>query len=644
MFRPKKMRKIRLIVLKSVVEKLVKELHETGIIDIRKTAYDGLDEGRPLQSFDEVSIELLKLRAALGTMEAVVGKSAKREPKPMERNKAILDAREFSTNAGIGEKLRGLNQSILEINEAIKSLESELQLVQRVKQFKGMDFSKLNTRTLGYKIGEVQPSKLPALENGLSKASPHIKVIADPESKIVLIVYDKKSEAAVESSLTDGGFGEFELPAAMTTSNEMNNRISAQVNENNRKLAGLKQEVRDISTKYLQTVQMLVAALEVESDRSEIASKFASSKRLYIIEGWMLDEDGSKLDSIVQRYGASIESQDVQYGHEEMPPTVLDNPKIANPIEFLTKSYSLPNYHEIDPTMVYLVALPFIYGMIVGDVMYGFMSAILATLIGRKFAKSYIMSNVSKIWLYSTIPTIIFGLLFDEWAGMGHMAFFNWIGGWVSIQLVSHAIYEPILHRMENILLLVGLSAFVGIVHLAIGFIIGAINEWNHNRKHAIAKLAWLGAELGIFFALLPFMPSLIPELGYVDPGMTLPAAILLVICIIIIGVLEGIIGIIEVPGLVGNILSYSRIAAVGVVGVIIAELLNKFIMPLPAQGWMALIMAPIFIVLHFLNCFVAMFESLVQGGRLNIVEFKSKFLHGGGDLFLPFALYSKKL
>jgi len=54
-------------------------------------------------------------------------------------------------------------------------------------------------------------------------------------------------------------------------------------------------------------------------------------------------------------------------------------------------------------------------------------------------------------------------------------------------------------------------------------------------------------------------------------------------------------------------------------------------------------VLIPVFIVLHVANCFIAMFESLIQGGRLNIVEFKMKFMHGGGGVFTPFALYSKK-
>jgi V/A-type H+-transporting ATPase subunit I len=274
--------------------------------------------------------------------------------------------------------------------------------------------------------------------------------------------------------------------------------------------------------------------------------------------------------------------------------------------------------------------------MIVGDVLYGVISALLATFLLSKFKNSYIMSNVSKIWLYSSIPTIFFGLIYDEWAGMTHFHLVEYITKWTGLEILHEPIYAG-LARMENIIVLVGLSAAMGMVHLAAGFIMGAINEWNHNRKHSYAKIAWIGVELGMIFALGP-------QLGLLPAEFTMAGLVLLAISIVIIGWAEGIVGVIEVPGFAGNILSYSRIAAVGIAGVVIAELVNEFLIPLPEQGLLAIVMVPVFIILHIVNCFVAMFEALIQGGRLNIVEFRSKFLHGGGDVFIPFALYSKKL
>jgi V/A-type H+-transporting ATPase subunit I len=448
----------------------------------------------------------------------------------------------------------------------------------------------------------------------------------------------------VEAILAECGFSELQVPQSMAIPSETLKRIDSERASTKNSQKSLRDEIAGISRSEIKKVKSLLRSLEVEAERAEITSRFPSSRSMSVIEGWMLDESKAKLDAIAHRYGSSISLEDVHFSHDEMPPTVLDNPKIASPMEFITNSYSLPNYNELDPTMAYLVALPIIYGMIVGDVIYGIMSMLLALWLMKKFEKSYIMSNVSKIWLYSGIPAIIFGFFFDEFAGLSHFKISEFIRGWTGIAILKAPLWVGF-HRMEGVLALVALSALIGVLHLGLGFIFGAINEWHHSKKHAFAKISWLCVEIGIVLALLPFLPSMLPELGHIEPALTTVGLALLVIGVLGLGATEGIIGIIEIPGLVGNILSYSRIAAIGVVGVVIAELLNEFIIPSPEKGLLlALILAPVFIIFHFLNCFVAMFEAIVQGGRLNIVEFRSKFMHGGGDVFIPFALYSKKL
>jgi V/A-type H+-transporting ATPase subunit I len=631
MFRPKSMRKIRLIVLKSVVESMIKDLHEIGLVDIRKTKYDGLDEGRPLSRFDEFSDELLKLRGIMAIMEATLGKIYSTNIKIIDGAEALVKARESK----IGEELRRLNQEITETNERIKVLEGQKDVVTKVMPFKDVDFSTLATRTIGYKIGEVPHAKLEYLKSAIARAGQHTRVVIVPDTEMALVLYEKKLSEEVEQVLTDSSFDEIELPQ-ITTPAKAIEKIDTELAERRSSLEKVQKAITEVSKVNIETIATLIASIEVEADRAEVAAKFSSSKSVYVIEGWMIGSEYGKIESLVKKYGNRATIEDVNFGHDEAPPTVLDNPPAAEPMEFITKSYSMPNYFEIDPTIMYLIALPILYGMIVGDVVYGLLSALLASFLLKKFKNSYIMTNVSKIWLYSSIPTIIFGLIFDEWGGMTHFHLLEIFGAWTGVELLHEPLYHG-LARMENIIVLVGLSAIMGMLHLAAGFIIGAINEWNHNRKHSFAKLAWIGVELGAVLALGP-------QLGLLPAECTMAGLVLLVLAVVIIAWAEGIVGVIEVPGFAGNILSYSRIAAVGIAGVVIAELLNEFLIPLPEQGLLAILMVPVFIVLHIVNCFVAMFEALIQGGRLNIVEFRSKFLHGGGDVFIPFALYSRKI
>ncbi|MEW6748746.1 MAG: V-type ATPase 116kDa subunit family protein [Candidatus Micrarchaeota archaeon] len=630
MLRPKKMRKVRLIVLKSHVGNLVKDLHKAGLVDIRNTKFDGLEEGRPLPGFDEISAELLKLRRMLSMMESVVGSAAQKEPELIDGQEAI----EQSKNLGFDMKLEALSRQAAELGEGIKRLESEAVVIDRILHFKGVDFSKLKTRTLDYRVGEVQLSKIPHLSEALEKTPGHTGLITEPGYSVVLAVYQKSGEKDVDTVFADAGFADIELPADVTTPIAAIERVNSDNESKKRELAGINSEIAKISKDRIEKVRSLIRSLEVESDRAEIAQRFSSSKCIYIIEGWIIQEKMPELEKLVSNYQDVI-LEDVPFGHDETPPTVLDNPKIAGPLEFLTENYTLPNYHEIDPTLAYFIALPIIYGMIVGDFVYGLISLGLSIFMLNKFKDSYMMSNVSKIWLYSAFPTMLFGILFDEFGGMTHMGLANYIGGWFGVELLSAPLYSGF-HRIENVLVLIGITALVGMIHLAAGFILGAINEWSHNKKHSIAKIAWIGVELSILLIILP-------SIGLIDPAMMTAGLVLLVISVILLALTEGIIGIVELPGLVGNILSYSRIAVIGIVGVILAEILNEFLIPMPEQGIMALVLFPIFAVLHVVNCFIAMFESLIQGGRLNIVEFKMKFMHGGGGVFTPFSLHSKK-
>lgn len=626
MLRPKKMKKARIIVLKSAVEKLLKDLHEAGLVDIRKNAYEGLEEGRPLSAFDEVSTQLLELRSLRTLMKS---HASAHTPKKMDGTKALEETKAL----GIGEHLRELNRKANRLSERITLLESQGAVVKRLRHFKGVNFGRLDTKTVSYKVGEIPQVRMEALQEKMIAANTHCRLISDPSSDVTLVLYEEKNLSMVDNLLSEAGFSEIDLPEGMETPLETAKRMEGEHKSARAELESVEKEISEISQKNYGHVISLIAALETEAERAEIASYFSTSKTLHIIEGWIMEENFPALKKIVDRHEDAV-LQNVKYGEEVMPPTVLNNPTVASPFEFLTQSYSLPNYFELDPTLPYMIGLPIIYGMIVGDFIYGIISILLGWFLMQKFRNSYTMYNVSKIWFYAGFVTLIFGVIYDEWGGFTHQMLLNYLGSWFGAgEVISQPLYAGFL-RMKNILALVGITALVGMIHLAAGFAIGAINEWKHNKKHAFAKMAWIGVEIGMLLALLPVI-------GLVAmPSMTTAGIVVLVISIIVLAKTEGILGIIELPGLLGNILSYTRIAAIGIVGIVIAEfLLNQFIIPTPEQGLFAIIFIPIFLILHVVNAFLAMFESLVQGGRLNIVEFRSKFLHGGGEVFTPFAL-----
>ncbi len=254
------------------------------------------------------------------------------------------------------------------------------------------------------------------------------------------------------------------------------------------------------------------------------------------------------------------------------------------------------------------------------------------------------LQGFAKLWAIAAIPSILFGIIFDEWFGFTFQSFMHEFGIVVHGTFLQ-AFFGIGLHlaRLHDIGMLILITVLVGVLHLSIGLFLGFLNEWAHSKWHAAAKLAWIGILVSGLF--------LIPHLMFKTSLLNLPineltaGGIIFAASLLIILKVDGIMGIFEIPGIAGNALSYARIAAVGIAGVVVAEaIINKLIyegMAVPNKGSMAVfaIMTIIVFILHVLNTFLAMFESLVQGARLNLVEFYGKFFHGGGKKFAPFTM-----
>ena len=202
MFKAKRMAKVRLIVLKSKVELLIKDLHEAGLVDIRKTDYAGLEEGRPLPSFDMVSTELLRLRSAIAIMEPLVGKSES-ESDVIPAAKAMQETKAFEAP----ETLRSMNNESNAAMEKLKSLENEAALAQKLSCFKNVDFRGLSTRTVSFKAGEIQAAKIPKLTDSLDKTGATLIT----ESGIALVLFSRKEQQAVDAALAESGFNELSI-------------------------------------------------------------------------------------------------------------------------------------------------------------------------------------------------------------------------------------------------------------------------------------------------------------------------------------------------------------------------------------------------------------------------------------------------
>jgi V/A-type H+-transporting ATPase subunit I len=211
-------------------------------------------------------------------------------------------------------------------------------------------------------------------------------------------------------------------------------------------------------------------------------------------------------------------------------------------------------------------------------------------------------------------------------------------------------------HKLEaaglgNLLLF---SILAAVVHLSLGNIFGIVNEWKHSKKHAAAKVGWLFTVLGFGFLILkfgeatslgawlwggplsPFSPSLDTGMGILVPYASV---VFLVLGIALVMAGEGAMALAEVMGVFSNILSYTRIGAIGVAKGAMAFAFNILIIPIATGGNIGLaILGWVFLVLaHMLVFILGSLSAGIQALRLNLVEFFMKFYKGGGVKFNPF-------
>ena len=306
---------------------------------------------------------------------------------------------------------------------------------------------------------------------------------------------------------------------------------------------------------------------------------------------------------------------------DEEPPVKHENNQAVQPFESLTDLVSVPRYNELDPSVVLLLTFPLFFGFMIGDAGYGLTT--LAVFYGgaKMFPKG---KEIFHSLMYASVATIIFGLAFGDAFGYVIFGGHSELAAATGIQLFEQI---PILwHRAEHLGQVFTISALIGLVHVNLGYGIGFYNEYiKHGLKEAfLEKGSWYVLQAGAALAFL------------VSPTAGVPV-LLLGVLLIFLG--EGVEGMVEIPSLLANILSYLRIFGVSVAAVALAAVVNSIASTaFGAGGLVGIVFGTLILVGgHIFNTFIKIMEGFLQGIRLHYVEMFGKFFEGGGKKYAPF-------
>lgn len=394
--------------------------------------------------------------------------------------------------------------------------------------------------------------------------------------------------------------------------------------EEQKKLARLIGQ-KKIVIEHLETSEEVLLA---QKNRWLIHDRFIKDDKVFLLQGWIETDSFKEFEAFVgELIGAEnlyIEIEEPTSTEiDEETPTKLKNHRLVKPFEMLTEMYSLPKYHEVDPTPWFMPFYFVFFGMMVADAGYGALMLV-ATTIALRTILPRGMQRFMRFFQILAVPTIMWGLIYNSFFGFS-------LG------------YTPILSTSDDVISILILSIIFGVIQIFIG--LGLAAKENIKAKNYLGAVsdgfAWQGIMVGAIIGGLGKMLMSNQALFLIGVGLAVLSALLIIVTPMlqskskIKGLAKGAYNLYGITSYIGDLVSYTRLMALGISGGSIAAAFNMLVgyMPPIARFSVGILLM---LALHGLNIFLSLLSAYVHGARLQYVEFFGKFYEGGGRAFRP--------
>ncbi len=467
-------------------------------------------------------------------------------------------------------------------------------------------------------------------------------VFASKDQSCITVVCHKDYAAKTEQVLRDNGFirsAETEPVLPKTRYEKCENDIAGlnsvieKAIENIKAHAACKDEI-----------EFIIDYFTIRLDKYENLKKLSLSQNIFALSGYIPECYAERLiEELETDFEISISLEEP--GNDEITPVLLKNNAFSAPVESVTEMYSLPGKEDVDPNPVMAFFYYCFFGMMLSDAGYGLLMVIAMLIAKKKINLEEKTKKTVNMFLYCGISTVFWGAMFGSWFGdivqIVGKQFFN-------KDVPSLAIwFEPVKDPMKLLL-----YAFLfGIIHLFVGLGVRFSMLWKDGKK-----LDALLDVIPVYLLVLGAAPlcagiviSVPVIFAAVGKYLLMAGAALIVLTAgrstrNIAGKLGGgLYGLYNIgAGYMGDILSYSRLLALGLSTGVVASVVNvlgTISSNLVVKGIMLVF---VFIFGHTVNIAVNLIGSYVHTNRLQFVEFFSKFYEGGGRAFTPLKANTK--
>ncbi|MDI6871223.1 MAG: V-type ATP synthase subunit I [Bacillota bacterium] len=547
-----------------------------------------------------------------------------------------LSEKEYRERAQATQRIAELVARARDLDERLTSLQArEAELKSRLgllRPWSDLDVPReelRDTRLFRIVTGQVSAGASESLGEELAAASPaagYEVVGQNREALLVVLYYPKADEERVLSVARSHDWTAVTLPEFAGTVTDEIARVESALDEivpeRQRLIAAVEQLLSERLTLYARYEH-----LRNEQVKEEAKERLGYTERLFLLRGWTRRRDVARLRQAMERLSPAVVVEDEAPAPGEAYPVDLENPPLVRPFEVVTRVAGLPAAGALDPSP-YLAPFFFIFfGLMLGDAGYGILLMVGGLWLVKRARAVGLGRQLMYLLSLCGVSTFLAGMLTGSWFG-------NLFG-------IPPLWFDP----LKNPVKMLVLSVALGVVQI---FTALGIKAYDNIRKgNALDALYdqgfWLVFLSGLILMLVSAAGGGLAALAQPARYLALAGAVALVLTQgrskrnILARLGAGVLSLYGVSGYLSDVLSYSRLLALGLSGTVIAMVLNfgaNLIRGVPVIGW--LLMAVILVAGHLFDLLISAVGAYVHASRLQYVEFFTKFFEAGGKPFKP--------
>ena len=632
------MKKLSCAVLKDDADRLMKALQKLSIVEIIKTeTSDGVCAVNVSGESAGVNSDTASVKRAIEfLLKYDTSKHSLFSP-PLTADADSYDAEKERQIMSYVKSALDLSSEIAQLTSKSAELSAE---ISALTPYCGWDISLPEDRTAHtVTVSGTLPQniRIDTVEEKFSSLMAVVSVIKEEEkgAHTVSVTSHKDDMEAVRKILASCGFSKCAM-----TAGKADGYADGKTEKLKKELSGVKGQLeldRKKAVKLAGKLEDIKAYHDILTSKAAVISAKAhgaETEKTVLLTGWVPAPLQEKTEKLLTEYGAAYEFCDPEEGDDV--PVSLSNNAFAKNFEPVMAMFSLPAYKTFDPTALMSVFYVVIFGLMFADVGYG---AILLAgcLAGLKLLHPKEgLKRMMKMFAFCAVACIIGGVLFGGYFGDLPNALRQNFGGATDVK--SPAV---MFDMIENPMGFLVVSLIMGAVHLLCGmgikfYILAKSGHW-FDAVFDVGSWYVLFLGLGLY--------ALIGTPGLIVAGV----GALMLICTqgrqeksIIMKIGKGVLSLYDIVSYASDLLSYSRILALGLASAVIASVVNLLgTMGGPTVGGIILFIF-VFLIGHIINFLVNILGTYVHTSRLQYIEFFGKFFESGGKEFSPLTYETK--